>query len=198
MNDLITRAESVNVEDAMMRRPELEIIYNAGKEYYKGGNILEVGAYKGMTSYLLLGVMNEYAEVPESSRLYIVDIFKTGHPKSDWNWPYKKHPVSLIKKNLKEYGDMFVLLKGLSLDNDIITNYMSRTYDFVFIDGDHRFGTLLSELLLTDLVTDHMLGHDYGHPGVTQAVDTFCNKRGYEMKKFDNTYGLFEIIKNGQ
>src|SRR3990167_4405906 len=96
MNDLITRALASTI-DSRMRPEEMEIIYNWGKKYYKGGNTLEVGAYLGCVSYLFCGIIREfYDHVPESKH-YIVDVFDDVE---DTDWAYQPHPMETLVGNL--------------------------------------------------------------------------------------------------
>jgi len=195
MRNIINEALAIN-EDKRMLQGELELIWNYINEKYKGGNTLEIGAYKGMTSFLFGAAMDEYEKKGKrDGKHYIVDIFED-YETEDTSWGYEAHPRSLLLKNVGDYANYMDVIQSRSLGWDSISVIFEHKYDLVWIDGDHRYQTLLLELLMSDMVTDHIIGHDYGHDGVTRAVDTFCEKRGYTHKMWrEGEYGLFEIIK---
>lgn len=194
VSKLIDEAMAVN-EDKRMLREELELIADIHYEYYKGGNTLEIGAYKGMTSYLLAGLMY-HSNVPNSQapecNHYVVDLFELI---GDTEWHYETHTRDMLLDNLGMYKDLVVAKQSNSLSFEAIAHLFGRKYDFVFIDGDHRYPTVMMELAMCDFLTDNIFGHDYGHPGVTQSVDEFCKHRGYTVEKFKQHLGMFKIIK---
>ena len=191
MSDFVDNALMVN-EDKRMTEDELLLIEDFHNTHYKGGNTLEIGAYKGMTSNLLVNLMNAYPNRNPESRHYIVDLFNDGI-EDDWN--YEEYSRELLIENLDGLKDLAVVHKGASLSEDSIQMIVDKKFDFVFIDGDHRYGTLLMELYMTNLVTDHITGHDYGHKGVSMAVDRFINETGYKLNHWKPPLGLFSIEK---
>ena len=189
MTDYISEALHLH-KDAQMLKGELEIVSSIVDQFHKGGNTLEIGAYKGMTSYVILGARKE---AKKGSRHHIVDVFSL--KEGDINWPYQKHTTKIINKNLEKYQGQYELHKGLSLDPAIVKEYTSRKYDLIFIDGDHRHEVVYKELMLCDKLTDNITGHDYGHQGVVGGVDQFIKEKGYSLEIFNPAYGLFRIIK---
>lgn len=191
--DLITTAHKLYA-DARMDPDELKLIRDFHKKHYKGGHTLEIGAYKGMTSFLIVNLIHQ-SKVNPKGKHYIVDIFDEGQ---EDNWAYEPYSEEMLTKNLGDNAHYADVRQGRSLDHKSIEWILSREYDYVFIDGDHRHATLIMELMMTDLVTDHITGHDYGHSGVTLAVDQFCKSRGYKVNVWDGRFGLFNIIKNNE
>ncbi len=190
MQDIIDQALEVNL-DKRMKREELEIIAKWTEKFYKGGNTLEIGAYKGMTSYLLASIIaNNQHEA--NSKHYIIDLFEVV---GDTEWRYEEHPKELLINNLGEYAKYADVTQSYSLGVDSLYKVFGNHFDYVFIDGDHRHPVVLMELLMCEINCDKILGHDYGHPGVTKSVDQFCALRGYEVFKPEGQFGLFELIK---
>jgi len=107
-----------------------------------------------------------------------------------WNGDYRTDAGQLIsdvdsyclpyfKRNLKDHIDSgkVIVCRGFSYNFE-----SSLAMDMVFIDGDHRYGTVLKDIKKAlELVSNNgiIAGHDYGHPlwfGVKRAVDeTFKN-----------------------
>jgi hypothetical protein len=192
--NIIEKAMQVN-EDKRMLKEELDIISNWCEKYYKGGNTLEIGAYKGMTSYLLSSVVKQYRkknEGHEDSKHYIVDLFEVV---GDIQWEYGEHTRQMLIDNIGELANYTEVIKSPSLGYVALDQIFARHFDYVFIDGDHTFPVVLMELLMCEITCDKILGHDYGHNGVTRSVDQFCKLRGYEVYKPNGNFGLFELIK---
>lgn len=191
-DELIRKALSINT-DAQMLYHELQAIIEYYRKHYSGGNTLEIGAYKGMTSYILLALMNEYQDRKSESRHHIVDLFDiTG----DMYWNYQEHPKELLLENVKDYEGLVKVHQGDSLSHDAMAFiFDNRPYDLIFIDGDHRYPNLLMELYMVDQLTDNILLHDYGHFGVTKSVDEFCKVRGYYVEMLVDGFGLAKIVK---
>lgn len=187
-DQVISRALSTN-EDKRMLREELSLIWNKAMEWYKGGNILEVGAYKGMTSYVLAGIIDEHKK---KGKLYISDTFDSNI--GDNSWEYEEHTEEMLLENVGEYKKYIKLIPGETLKNK--KEITKRKYDFTWHDGDHSYPNFLEDLLMIDELTDHILIHDYGHPFVTQSADEFCQKKGYKINVLaPGKFGLAEVIK---
>lgn len=190
---IIQKAHEVNPDKRMLKE-ELEIVAEWCEKYYKGGNTLEIGAYKGMTSYLLTAVVKQYRkkqEGREDSKHYIVDLFEVS---GDIQWNYEEHPKQLLINNLGDLAPYAEVIKSPSLGYVALDQIFARHFDYVFIDGDHTYPVVLMEHLMCEITCDHIFGHDYGHSGVTRSVDQFCKLRGYEII-MRRPYGLYELIK---
>jgi hypothetical protein len=78
--------------------------------------------------------------------------------------------------SVKECGDRVTILRMPSHEGAEVVE--DRSLDFVFIDGDHRYGAVVKDIALwwpKVRAGGILSGHDYGHPeeswGVTEAVD---------------------------
>jgi hypothetical protein len=197
---VIQEALRLYPEDARMKEQEFRWILEHLDKVYKGGNSLEIGAYKGMTSYVLAAYLKEHGDHVKSDyprKHYVVDEFSQhrGDNNSDTEWKYQEHTRQMLIDNLGEYADFAEVIEGKSLSDEVLGIILRQKFDYVWIDGDHRFGTLMGELLVADAITNNIFGHDYGHPGVTEAVDKFCEVRGYKLNRWSDEWGLFHIEK---
>ena len=80
-----------------------------------------------------------------------------------------KDNVQIIKKHSTEASEDF--------DNFY--------FDWVYIDGDHRYKYVLDDLLYWDSKikkNGFIIGHDWSHDSVQKAVKEFIQKKGYELK----------------
>lgn len=189
MEAIIQKAHTLN-DDKRMLTSELQVIAEQFNKYYEGGNTLEIGAYKGMTSYVILALMAQYEK--RKGKHHIIDLFEVV---GDTEWHYEEHPQELLLKNVEPYQDLVVLHKGDS-NSEAGKKFISkRKYDFVFIDGDHRYPYVLNELLMVDDLAKNITVHDYGHQGVTQSVDEFLKIKGYTLRGLLDNTGLYEIVR---
>ena len=194
MNRLIEKAMAVN-SDSRMTPDELEWLYGRFKDVYKGGNSLEIGAYKGMLSYLCAGIIDEY-KGDEVGMHFILDAFDIPIDIDELNTHrYEPHTVEMLMNNLGEYSKYVKPLRSKSLDWDGAHQVIETPFDYVFIDGDHRDPIVYLELCLVEGKVKHIFGHDYGWPGVTMSVDRFLARTGYKIIQPLPGRGVFEIIK---
>lgn len=187
-NELIEKVWEVN-QDRRMSWDELEWLYDRFESFT--GNSLEIGAYRGMLTY-----MCSYFAKLHGSAHTVVDVFDIPIDIDEENTHhYGEHTEELMIKSLGEYAESTRLVKSKSLDwlgSDIIVN---GEYDYCFIDGDHRDPTVYLELCLCKHSVKHILGHDYGWPGVTKSVDRFCKENGLKVFQPLGGRGVFELLK---
>jgi hypothetical protein len=156
----------------------------------KGGVIAEVGVYKGNFSRHIL-------EIIKPKRLHLID-----------PWVHQDIPLWKERGNedhldfLREVQRRFqpevfrrrvVIHQGFSLD--ILPLFPDHYFDWVYLDGDHRFATVRAELTICDRKVKPdglILGHDFIKPelyppshhtrlGVVPAVRDFCSSSGWEL-----------------
>lgn len=190
---IITEAMEVNT-DARMTIDELTWLFNRFGEVSKGGNSLEIGAYRGMLTYICAYFMK--AKGREGSKHFVVDTFDIPIDEDEDNTHhYGEHTMEMMLSNLKEYAPFVKLVRSKSLDwagsHEIIEN----EFDYCFIDGDHRDPIVYLELCLCGNSVKHIFGHDYGWGNVTKSVDRFCKEKGYKVYQPISGRGVFELIK---
>ena len=135
-------------------------------------NILEIGSYKG-----------------RSTRVLCDNTFGTVTAVDPWNGPYIKDNGSILFDQAKSWPEFERNLKdakNLRIVKDYFSGFLkdnNETFDFIFIDGDHRYESVLRDIAkgMEILRPKGILaGHDYTHkdwPGVRKAVDEVLPER---------------------
>lgn len=182
-----------NLIEGMMLDEEMDLICDYIYEHITvDGSTLEIGAYLGKVSYLFCAIKELKFGIDKVSH-FAVDIFDNGEQECMYH--YSQHQPENYLMNLSRYNGKVTPFKGYTNEPERWDDVLRRKYDMVFIDADHKYPQVLQDLLLADLVTDNIFGHDYGHIGVTRSVDRFIAERGYTMKVWKLPYGLFDIQK---
>lgn len=147
----------------------------------------EVGVCLGVTSEL-------YAKsLPNLKKLYSVDSYESF---IDWNgFVLSDNRQNLIKENaygrLKDFHNVelvYTRSKEFSMTLD------DNSLDFIFIDGDHSYNGVLSDLqlFLPKMKSGGLFaGHDVYLKGVQDALRTFFSDRVEEIKVVDNIWYIF-------
>jgi glycosyltransferase involved in cell wall biosynthesis len=87
-------------------------------------------------------------------------------------------------RRLSYYGDRFIPIRR---DSDKAVSDVPGLVDFVYIDADHSYEGVFSDLCrwITKVRIGGIIGgHDYGHkdfPGVRQAIDEFFRRFGWQV-----------------
>lgn len=143
----------------------------------KGMRTLEIGVAEG-------GFSAELWKRLAPSHLTLVD---------PWEGERYSPGYEKVKNNFTtQIGDGLVTItKGLSVD--FLKGCAEDSFDFIYIDTNHTYGTTIQELRLADRVVSaggFIAGHDYtvGNVvgpmvyGVIQAVSQFCVENNYRFK----------------
>jgi predicted O-methyltransferase YrrM len=162
MGDIhLDRALSI---DGWMSPLELKWLAYAAKVSYK---ILEIGSYKGRSTRALCDNTRGIVQVIDP-----------------WEGPYYTNNNKVLFEQSQSWvefqqntSDVKNLLVFRGYFHEFAKINTVRNFDFVFIDGDHRYETVIHDIDegLKILKPGGILaGHDYTHPdwpGVKQAVD---------------------------
>lgn len=133
MNDIIRHAEQI---DGFMPTGDLEVIYKlAQKHIQPGGIAVEIGSWKGRSSYVLASVCKE-----KGAKLICIDTW-AGSPHRDYD-TYREALLdpdaffnNNIKANLSDFADVVEFIR-----EDSITAHRhieDNSLDLCFVDGDH-------------------------------------------------------------
>lgn len=145
--------------------------------------VCEIGVFKGEFSDILLKKLNP-------KELHLIDIFEGTICSGDKDgnnivWTDLNEEYNKLLDKYKT-NDKVILHKGKSID--ILSTFENDYFDLIYIDGDHGYNGVKSDLLLALLKTKIgglICGHDYDlgkFPGVFQAVNEFCQQNNLEIK----------------
>jgi hypothetical protein len=166
-NQLISKALEI---EGMVSEWDLDLIYDQAMEYIKpGGAALEIGGWKGTSTFLIASVCKE-----KGAKLYEIDTYRgVEDPNSDKNQPgnlggYNEAFINpdfyrIAKENLKELPVEFLI--GDS--NRMIHEVPDGSIDYAFIDGNHRPPTIDNDIKNTIRkmkIGGLLTGHDHGNP----------------------------------
>lgn len=137
--------------------------------------LVEIGVWKGHSISFLANEIKNRGYVAE---IYAVDLWDDTYK---WENPTQLHLreqvpylYDIYTENKKRFcvSDMIIDLKGLSWE--MADNFEDGTVDFVFIDADHEYTSVVKDITawLPKIRKGGMIsGHDYNNPcGVKQAV----------------------------
>ena len=181
----------------------------------KPKNFLEIGVFHGVTSRNVCDLLNSIHG--NNFKFTGIDIFTTETdlvkdefiPKTKFSNPlktiYYKYLIRLdpyspesVKKLLKKYKKNISIIKGNS--NKILAEMTSEKFDYVFLDGGHKYETVLKDLkFLTKIIENNgiILCDDYDltyAPGVKKAIDEYVLLNNFNLKILCSRFA--EITKN--
>ena len=181
----------------------------------KPKNFLEVGVFHGVTSRNVCNLLNSIHG--NNFKFTGIDIFTTETnlvedefiPKTKFSNPlktiYYKYLIRLdpyspesVKKLLKKYKNNINIIKGNS--NEIIPEMIKEKFDYVFLDGGHKYETVLKDLKsLTQIIQNNgvILCDDYDltyAPGVKKAIDEYVLLNNFNLKVLCSRFA--EITKS--
>ncbi len=162
----------------------------------KPKTFLEIGVFHGVTGRNICELLST---IHGDDFKYIgLDLFEENYenqdeviPNTKFSNPFKNIYFKYIKKQnpyslvavedlLKKFKKNVSLIKGNS--NQILKKINMQKIDYVFLDGGHKYETVMSDLEACVEVLEHngtILCDDYnlGHaPGVKNAIDNFVSK----------------------
>jgi len=161
------------------------------KRIYKKQNLIgvEVGVWKGSNAKDML----EFLPI---KKLYLVDPYLHYNNYNDYKEDDMDEMYLKVKKKFEPFGDKVELIRKMSFD---ALDNIPDECDFIYIDANHAYEFVKKdlELFYPKVKKGGILGgHDYHylrHPGVTKAVDEFCNNinsKIYSMIESIDSRGL--------
>ena len=105
-----------------------------------------------------------------------------------YNYIIRLDPYSLksVQKLLNKFSKNINIIKGFS--HDVLKNIDIDSFDYVFLDGGHKYETVKSDLeFLTSVIKNSgiILCDDYDltyASGVKKAIDEYVNKNKFSLK----------------
>ena len=180
----------------------------------KPKNFLEIGVFHGVTSRNVCDLLNTIHG--DNFTFTGIDLFSTENhlikdefiPETKFSNPLKTlyynyvirlDPYSLksVKKLLKKYKNNINIIKGDS--NKMLKEISLDKFDYVFLDGGHKYETVLYDLKILKKVIENdgvILCDDYDltyAPGVKKAIDEFVLLNDFSLKILNSRFA--EITK---
>jgi len=181
----------------------------------KPKNFLEIGIFHGVTSRNVCDLLQQIHG--KDFTFTGIDLFTTESqlikdeiiPQTKFSNPlktiYYKYVVRLdpyskesVEKLLSKYKENVNIIKGNS--NKVLKEISLDKFDYVFLDGGHRYETVLSDLKsLRNVVINKgiILCDDYDltyAPGVKKAIDEYVLLNNFNLKILNSRFA--EISKN--
>ncbi len=181
----------------------------------KPKNFLEIGIFHGVTSRNVCDLLNYIHG--KNFNFTGIDLFSTEEesiveeyiPKTKFSNPFKTifynyiirldpYSIKSVKKLLKKYKNNINIIKGNS--NVILKEISVNDFDYVFLDGGHKYETVLNDLKnLTKVIENNgvILCDDYDltyAPGVKKAIDEYVILNNFKLKILKSRFA--EITKN--
>jgi len=181
----------------------------------KPKNFLEIGVFHGVTSRNVCDLLQQIHG--KDFTFTGIDLFTTESqlikdeiiPQTKFSNPlktiYYKYVVRLdpyskesVEKLLSKYKENVNIIKGNS--NKVLKEISLDKFDYVFLDGGHKYETVLSDLKsLRNVVINKgiILCDDYDltyAPGVKKAIDEYVLLNNFNLKILNSRFA--EISKN--
>ena len=176
-------------------------------------NFLEIGVFHGVTSRNVCDLLHSIHG--NDFKFTGIDLFQEEILKEDYspntkfsnplknfyyNYVIRLNPYSLVsvQKLLKKYKNNVNIIKGNS--HTILKEINLDNFDYVFLDGGHKYETVLEDLKCLKKVVENdsvILCDDYDlnyTPGVKKAVDEYVLLNNFSLKILNSRFA--EITKN--
>ena len=175
----------------------------------KPKNFLEIGVFHGVTSRNVCDLLQKING--NDFTFTGVDLFTTESetikdeiiPQTKFSNPFKtiyyKYIIRLdpyskesVEKLLSKHKNNINIIKGNS--NKILKEISLDKFDYVFLDGGHKYETVMNDLQnLTQVVNNNgiILCDDYNlsyAPGVKKAIDEYINEKNFNLKILNSRF----------
>ena len=178
-------------------------------------NFLEVGVFHGVTSRNICELLHSMHG--NNFNFTGIDVFETDvkklgseiAPNTNFSNPLKKlyykyiarsdpYSLSSVLKLLNKFKKNVNIIKGNS--NEILERIETSKFDYVFIDGGHKYETVKNDLRnLTAVINQNgiIVCDDYNlsyAPGIKKAIDEFALLNNFKLEILNSRFA--EITKN--
>lgn len=130
----------------------------------KNKTMIEIGSYQGESTEVFAQTFG---------KIYAVDPWQNGYDPSDHSSYVTE--MSLVEKAFDARMSKY---SGIVKIKDTSSNFLSKfegIVDFVYIDGNHQYESIIQDLRLSSKVSRYIGGHDWGMPGLAKALQEFLN-----------------------
>jgi len=168
-----------------------DFLMEVNKLIPKNNTCCELGVFDGTFSKEILNMLSP-------KELYLIDPYQVNKEtygdvmQITTAYSTEEGYIDLLRKFQEQiYNNQVVVDRAYSYD--AVDWYPKNHFDFIYIDASHLYKDVkrdLSDWLPKLKKGGLMCGHDYIPMfGVIQAVDEFCDKRGFEMIIFNENGG---------
>ena len=182
---------------------------------FKPKNILEVGVFHGVTSRNICELLHSIHG--DNFKFTGIDLFEKNTkniedevpPNTNFSNPLKTIYYNYIERLdpythesvlnlLKKFKNNINIIKGNS--NEVLKKIKIDTFDYVFLDGGHKYETVINDLINLTQVIKHdgvVVCDDYDlnyAPGVKKAIDEYVFNNNFQLKILRSRFA--EIKKN--
>jgi len=179
----------------------------------KPKNFLEVGVFHGVTSRNVCDLLNSihgnnfsftgidlFSQESEKLEDEFVPKTKFSNPLKTFYYNYliglDPYSIESVEKLLKKYKNNINIIKGNS--NKVLKELNLDNFDYVFLDGGHRYETVLNDLKSLKKVIENggvILCDDYDltyAPGVKKAIDEYVLLNNFNLKILNSRFAEIE------
>ena len=185
----------------------LDLVFEKKPKFF-----LEIGVFHGVTARNVCEILYQ---IHGNDFKYVgLDLFEKSDenkfeviPNTEFKNPFKKiyhqyimrqdpYSIEAVSKLLKKFKDQIHLIKGNS--NQLLKKMDMSKIDFVFLDGGHKYNTVVNDLnSCVDVLkfNGSILCDDYNlgsSPGVKKAIDEFVKTNNLKCKIIHDRFALIE------
>lgn len=154
-------------------------------------NVVEIGCYIGISSLWIGSALHQIGR----GHLFGVDMFVDKEPRPPYCWDYLRSPLDFARRHAEKAGlngiiDFVQSKSGVFGEN--FPSYTREKIDFLFIDGDHRVGGCID-----DLISFYPHIKEGGHILLHDTNPKLCGWHGprYLLDHYFNHSPLFEVTE---
>jgi hypothetical protein len=163
----------------------------------KGGKVAEIGVWQGVFSQFLIAKL-------EPRRFLAFDIF-TGHEYENWNGLTGRQLFDgltqrqYFEREIAPFRSVTTVVEGRS--EETLRNYTDRSFDLVYVDGDHNYdGVKVDAELAAEMTADSgflvfndyvLIDHNNAAYGIVPAVNDLAVNHGWHVVGYALNHGLY-------
>jgi hypothetical protein len=187
-----------NLRDARLYADRADMI--SALPIRKGGKVAEIGVWRGAFSKVLVSKL-------EPSQFFAFDIF-TGHLLKEWNG-LTGHQLfdgltqrQYYEREMAAFSSVVTIVEGRS--QETLRNYTDRSFDLVYVDGDHNYDAVKADTELAVEMTaesgflvfnDYLLfDHNNAAYGIVPVVNDLVVNHGWDVVGYALNHALYSDI----
>ena len=186
----------VNKTKGFLTEGDVQFLWDLASSLPKNGTYLEIGSWMGLSTILTANAL--LANLNLGAKIFAVDLWDYTEEFKNYDAVKNGNLYDIFIENVKRSNmeHFIVPIRGKSSE---IIRHIDEMFDLIFIDGDHTFEGVYSDIDLAFSKVKsggRVLGHDADDiTGVKEAVIKFAedNKYNYKIYEPPTTYYIWEI-----